>query len=162
MKTITLEDAAWSKILEAVQRHSDEGPPNSGLQSVELEVARKGLESALEDQPALEQAQEVEALVVKIRELAWQVGMLEQPEWLDVNGKGLADAVEYSVQVRSGLATAVTQILKSDFGAIMQFHSYCIFELAGLDDPIIEDLFRVLQNEIEDRSYPLGEKEDPE
>lgn len=155
MKTITLEDAAWSKILEAVQRHSDEGPQSGGLQSDELEAARKDLETALADHEASEQCTELEALFERIRGLAGQIGRLGSPEWLDlpdVKEVRMSDAEEYCYQVRIGLATAAAYILENDLSQIAHFSDWCFrccvdIELGEMFEDFVEEIERRVEEE---------------
>ena len=49
MKSVTLSEADWSKILEAAQIYNDSGPEGDGWQSDEMMSAREALEKALAD-----------------------------------------------------------------------------------------------------------------
>lgn len=89
---------------------------------------------------------ELTSLIQTIRELSGKIGMLEKMEW-----PGAPDSKEYCFQVRSGLATAVNEILDFDFAAQMQFFRYCISRFVDPDNERIAALLDALQNEIEEQ-----------
>ncbi|MES2658129.1 MAG: hypothetical protein V4689_05900 [Verrucomicrobiota bacterium] len=100
---------------------------------------------------------EVESLIEKIRELAGKIGVLEKMEL-----PGAADSKEYCFQVRSGLSTAVTEILDLDLGAQMHFFRYCLARFVDPDNDRIAALLDALENEIESQMDDHEEKEGQE
>ena len=61
MKTITLTEDQWEKILDAAQSYQDQGPSPNGWQTPELAAASKALDAALKEDADPRQNDQVDA-----------------------------------------------------------------------------------------------------
>lgn len=89
----------------------------------------------------------------QLREIAGEIGEIE------CHLPGTPDAEEYNFQVQVGLATAVVEILDTDFAGISKWFGFCLIRYGIKPDRVIQALHDALIRQVDDQIDTIEEDE---